>query len=102
MGTSLVDGKARGIFWILLFLQYLVVFEARERVEHCLPVVESAYWNQPVCRVSQGRSGTKERLSFTFTANGKRQTVDSCVSQKRENLRFSTCVTLEKLFDISS
>ena len=33
---------------------------------------------------------------------GKRQTVESCVSQKRENLRFLTCVTLEKLFDISS
>ena len=25
---------------------------------------------------------------------GKRQTVDSCVSQKRENLRFSTCLSL--------
>ena len=72
MGTSVVDGKARGIFWILLlFLQYLVVFEARERVGHCRPVVESAYWNKPVCRVSQGRSRTIERLSFTFTANGK-------------------------------
>ena len=33
-------------------------------------------------------------LSITLTPNGKRQTVDSCVTQKRENLRFSTCLTL--------
>lgn len=72
MGTSVVEGKARGIFWILLlFLQYLVVFEARERMGHCRSVGESAYWNQPVCRVSEGRSETIEMLSFTFTANGK-------------------------------
>ena len=33
---------------------------------------------------------------MTFTANrdGKRRTVDSCVSQKRENIRFSTFLTL--------
>ena len=31
---------------------------------------------------------------MTFAGNGKRQTVGSCVSQKHENLRFSTCLTL--------
>ena len=31
---------------------------------------------------------------MTFTGNGKRQTVGSWVSQKHENLRFSTCLTL--------
>ena len=34
------------------------------------------------------------------TANGKRQTVDCCVSQKRENLRFSTSLTLLKSYSI--
>ena len=34
------------------------------------------------------------------TANGKRQTVVSCVSQKRENLRFSTCLILLRSYSI--
>ena len=37
---------------------------------------------------------------MTFTANGKRQTVDSCVSQKRENLRFSTFLTPLRSYSI--
>ena len=41
-----------------------------------------------------------ERLSIKFTANGKRETVDSGVSQKRENIRFSTCVTLLRSYSI--
>ena len=31
---------------------------------------------------------------------GKRQTVGSCVSQKHENLRFSTCLTLLRSYSI--
>ena len=39
-------------------------------------------------------------LSMTFTANRKRQTVSSCVSQKHDNLRFSTCLTLLTSYSI--
>ena len=37
---------------------------------------------------------------MTFTANGKRQTVGSCVSQKHENFRFSTCLILLRSYSI--
>ena len=37
---------------------------------------------------------------MTFTANGKRQTVGSCVSLKHENLRFSTFLTLLRSYSI--
>ena len=37
---------------------------------------------------------------MTFTTNCKRQTVVSCVSQKHENLRFSTCLTLLRSYSI--
>ena len=37
---------------------------------------------------------------MTFTANGKWQTVGSCVSQKHENLRFQTCLTLLRSYSI--
>ena len=39
-------------------------------------------------------------LCMTFTANGKRQTVGSCVSQRHENLRFSTRLTLLRSYSI--
>ena len=37
---------------------------------------------------------------FMYTGNIFRQTVGSCVSQKRENLRFSTCLTLLRTYSI--
>ena len=37
---------------------------------------------------------------FKHYVYGKRQTVDSCVSQNRENLRFSTCLTLLRSYSI--
>ena len=45
------------------------------------------------------RRETLERLSMTYVY-GKRQTVGSCVSQKDENLRFSTCLTLLRSYSI--
>jgi len=39
-------------------------------------------------------------LSMTFTANGKRQTVGSCMSQKLENLSFSTCLILLRSYSM--
>ena len=46
------------------------------------------------------RATSVQRLSMTFKANGKRQTVGSCVSQKHDNLRFSTCLTLSKSYSV--
>ena len=45
------------------------------------------------------RRETLERLSMTYVY-GKRQTVGSCVSQKHENLPFSTCLTLLRSYSI--
>ena len=45
------------------------------------------------------RRETLERLSMTYVY-GKRQTGGSCVSQKDENLRFSTCLTLLRSYSI--
>ena len=41
-----------------------------------------------------------ENREVKHYVHGKRQTVDSCVSQKPENLRFSTCITLLKSYSI--
>ena len=42
-------------------------------------------------------SDNREVKHFVY---GKRQVVDSCESQKRENLRFSTCLTLLRSYSI--
>ena len=46
-----------------------------------------------------GTSSSKNR-EFKHDVYGKRQTVGSCVSQKHENLRFSTCLTLLRSYSI--
>ena len=42
----------------------------------------------------------KHNWEFNHCVNGKWQTVDSCLSQKRETLRFSTCPTLLRSYSI--
>ena len=60
----------------------------------CLNSAAKQYQTKPPGRAEANRATSIKRLSMTFTANCKRQTEGSYMSQKHENLRFSTCLTL--------
>ena len=59
--------------------------------------IKALTWEAWVMCTIQYFTHIREVMHYVY---GKRQTVDSGVAQKRENLRFSTCLTLLKSYAI--